>query len=77
MNVPVVVPRFKEGTALGAAICAGVGAGSYGDFEQGLQALAQLDRVAEPVPADASQYEGYYQQWLKTRQVLAQVKGLF
>jgi autoinducer 2 (AI-2) kinase len=77
MNVPVVVPRFKEGTALGAAICAGVGAGCYGDFEQGMHALAQLDRVAEPVAADACQYEGHYQQWMKTRQVLAQVPGLF
>jgi autoinducer 2 (AI-2) kinase len=77
MNVPVVIPKFKEGTALGAAICAGVGAGAYGNFEEGMQALAQLDRVAEPVSADASLYEGHYQQWLKTRQVLAQVPGLF
>ena len=77
MNVPVMTPKFKEGTAVGAAICAGVGAGLYQGFEQGMQALAKLERVAEPVPADASQYEGHYQQWMKTRQVLAQVPGLF
>ena len=77
MNVPVVVPRFREGTALGAAICAGVGAGSYGDFEQGMHALAQPERTVEPVRDDASQYEGHYRQWMRTRQVLAQVPSLF
>lgn len=77
MNLPVIVPRFREGSAVGAAICAGVGAGAYSNFEQGMQVLARPERVVDPAPADASQYEGHYQQWMKTRQVLAQVPGLF
>jgi autoinducer 2 (AI-2) kinase len=77
MNLPVVVPVYKEGTALGAAICAGVGAGAYHGFEEGMLTLARAERVAEPVPADASQYNGHYEQWMKTRNVLAQVPGLF
>lgn len=77
MSLPVIVPRFREGTAVGAAICAGVGAGTYASFEEGMQALAQPDRVTQPDSDAASQYNGHYQQWIKTRQVLAQVPGLF
>lgn len=56
MNLPVVVPVYKEGTALGAAICAGVGAGAYSDFQQGVQALVKTERVTEPDAGVVEQY---------------------
>jgi autoinducer 2 (AI-2) kinase len=77
MNLPVVVPTYKEGTAVGAAICAGVGAGVYRTFEEGMAALARAEHVAEPVPAEASQYDACYANWMNTRKVLAQVPAMF
>lgn len=77
MNVPVWVPVHKEGTALGAAICAGVGARAYSNLRQGMEALVKLERIAQPKPDQASQYQGLFEQWMKTRQVVAQVPSLF
>jgi sugar (pentulose or hexulose) kinase len=73
MNLPVVVPAYAEGTAVGAAICAGVGAGAYGDFRQGMEALVKSQRVAEPDSAAVDQYNALYEKWMQVRGVLAQI----
>jgi len=33
LDLPVRTPEVKEATALGAAICAGIGAGVYGGID--------------------------------------------
>ena len=73
MNLPIVVPLYKEGTAVGAAICAGVGAGVYGDFQQGMTALVKPDRVAEPHADIVDQYNTLFEKWMQVRDVLAQI----
>jgi autoinducer 2 (AI-2) kinase len=73
MNLPVVVPVYAEGTALGAAICAGVGAGAYGDFRQGMEALVKPDRVAEPDVGVVDQYNTLFDKWMQVRSVLGQI----
>jgi autoinducer 2 (AI-2) kinase len=73
MNLPIVVPVYAEGTALGAAICAGVGAGAYGDFCQGREALVRPRRVAEPNVGVVDQYNALFEKWMQVRGVLAQI----
>jgi len=53
LGVPVERPRVIETTALGAAMCAGVGAGLFADLTAAA-AMAQPDRVFAPVIAAAA-----------------------
>ena len=62
IGVPVSVPLQKEGSALGAAICAGVGAGVFEDMHSGAKQLVSFEN--EFYPAESSVYEDLYQQWL-------------
>jgi autoinducer 2 (AI-2) kinase len=73
MNLPIVVPVHAEGSALGAAVCAGVGAGAYGDFRQGIDALVKPKRVAEPNVEAVDQYNALFEKWMQVRGVLAQI----
>lgn len=62
---PVRVSEMPESTALGAAICAGVGAGSFKDLAEGAGRLARTRTV---VPQAASSvYQGAYAEWQKLR----------
>jgi len=63
---PVVVPLSHEATALGAALCAGVGSGLFED----LAAAAQLVRyraTLEPVAAERETAERVYAGWTELR----------
>jgi autoinducer-2 kinase len=62
-GLPVRVPVVKESSALGAAICAGVGAGIYGgltDLEAGLRVRSG---TFEPDPAATAVYHERYETW--------------
>ncbi|MCL4560334.1 MAG: FGGY family carbohydrate kinase [Chloroflexi bacterium] len=71
LQMPVKVPVLKEGTAVGAAICAGVGAGVYRDFAEGVQALVHTGCLIEPDSRLSRQYRNFYNRWTKTRLALA------
>jgi len=73
LNLPVAVPAYVEGSSVGAAICAGVGAGAFGSFRQGMEALVRVKRVAEPDADMAEQYNILFEQWMQVRGVLAQI----
>ena len=60
---PVEVAAVSETSALGAAICAGVGAGLFRDLAQGALALARVARAWEPLPERASLYGDLYAGW--------------
>jgi autoinducer 2 (AI-2) kinase len=62
-GVPVRVPVVKESTALGAAICAGLGAGIYGSLEDA-DRLVRFERTVEPDPGAVAAYEELYPEWL-------------
>jgi autoinducer 2 (AI-2) kinase len=64
LGAPVDIPVVKESTALGAAICAGVGAGLYADAGQTAARLMAIERTCEPDPGAAARYDGLYAQWL-------------
>ncbi len=48
LNLPVERPDFIETTALGAAVCAAVGAGFYGDLGEAAAAMRGKTRLFEP-----------------------------
>jgi autoinducer 2 (AI-2) kinase len=63
LGLPVRIPVVKESTALGAAFCAGLGAGVYtdpGDIDQ----LVRFERTVEPDAAATSVYGPLYRTWL-------------
>jgi autoinducer 2 (AI-2) kinase len=64
LGVPVDVPVVKESTALGAAICAGVGAGLFADPVETAARIVAIERTCEPDPDAAERYEILFDQWL-------------
>jgi L-ribulose-5-phosphate 4-epimerase len=67
LGTAVQVSATAEATALGAAICAGVGAGLFHDLAEGAAKLAKISRTHEPGP-DASAYQELYSGWMELRQ---------
>ena len=67
MGRPIVRPVNTEAGALGAALIAGVGTGSYSSFEAGVGAMVSLERTFEPEPGQQKrlqvQYERYKRLW--------------
>ncbi|MEW6553761.1 MAG: NAD(P)-dependent oxidoreductase [Actinomycetota bacterium] len=70
----VEVPSDPEVSALGAAICAGVGAGLFGDVVEGARALARPGRAHEP-GADSGKYQGLYAGWREAMDLRAECDG--
>jgi autoinducer 2 (AI-2) kinase len=62
LGVPVDIPVVKESTALGAAICAGVGAGLLTGVPQ---TATKIERTCEPDPEARERYDALYAQWLE------------
>jgi autoinducer-2 kinase len=67
-GVPVHVPAVKESSALGAAICAGVGAGIYGSLTDLEPDLRVRSGTFEPVPAAMAVYDERYATWRQVYQ---------
>ncbi len=64
LNVTVKTPKVKEATALGAAICAGVGAGVFKSTEEACAGLVAFDETRyEPDKNNAAVYDGLYDKW--------------
>jgi autoinducer-2 kinase len=59
----VHVPLITESSALGAAICAGVGAGVFAHLEELRPSLRQRAAVIEPDPAAVAIYDERYAAW--------------
>ncbi|MEE8391661.1 MAG: NAD(P)-dependent oxidoreductase, partial [Anaerolineae bacterium] len=76
LNMPVDVPVTPEATALGAAICAGVGAGVFRDLAEGADTLARAVRQHTPDPQRAQTYRGLYAGWEQLREARAQADEL-
>jgi autoinducer 2 (AI-2) kinase len=63
LGVPVHIPVVTESSALGAAICAGVGAGVYAGLTEPRAALRRRAATFEPGPAAAAAYDEHYAAW--------------
>lgn len=69
-QMPVHVSAMRETSALGAAMCAAVGAGVYGGLLTATEGMAGSEESVEPDPTMRSRYRTLYKRWLKTYQKL-------
>ena len=63
LAVPVHVPVVTESSALGAALCAGVGAGIYRDLAEPQPSLRRRAATFEPDPVAVASYDERYAAW--------------
>jgi xylulokinase len=60
LGVPIAVPRVREAALMGAAVLAGVGAGSLPDITQGANQMVRIDKVLEPIPSHHERYNDLF-----------------
>ena len=65
LGLPVHVPAVTESSALGAALCAGKGAGLYSGLTDLEGELRQRAATFEPRPAAVAAYDDSYARWLR------------
>jgi autoinducer 2 (AI-2) kinase len=70
LGLPVRVPKVKEATSLGVAVCAGVGAGIYNNISDAVKSLVQWETVVQPNDDAHRQYDTLYEKWLKLHDTL-------
>jgi autoinducer 2 (AI-2) kinase len=63
LGLPVHIPAVTESSALGAAICAGVGAGVYSSLSEPGPCLRRRVATFEPRPAATASYDERYAAW--------------
>jgi autoinducer-2 kinase len=63
LNMPVKVAEQKEGSAMGAALCAAVGSGRMPSFQDAARDMVRLEVMLEPEPEKVALYEALYQEW--------------
>jgi autoinducer 2 (AI-2) kinase len=59
----IKVPVVKEATALGAAMCAAVGAGIYGTIEEASSAWVKWECTYTPDPQNTEHYQSVKKRW--------------
>jgi autoinducer 2 (AI-2) kinase len=62
LNRSVLTPVQSEGSLLGAAICAAIGAGHYASFDKASKTMVKWRKTYEP-DERADLYKGYYARW--------------
>ena len=65
LGIPLLVPRVKEASALGAAILTGIGVGVYKDIQDATRRAVQLETRVEPNPGNHEAYNELYDRWLR------------
>lgn len=60
LGVPVVLTEELETTAMGAALLAGVNAGSFASMEEAIRATVRFGKVYEPDKARAEMYRDFF-----------------
>ena len=68
LGVPVHIPAVTESSALGAAICAGTGAGVYRTCSSRGPGLRRRAATFEPDPAAVAAYDEKYATWREVYQ---------
>ncbi|WP_411852893.1 autoinducer-2 kinase [Virgibacillus halodenitrificans] len=63
LNKPVKIPVVKESTALGAAICAGIGAKVYSSFNDAISKVVRFEKEFKTIAENSSAYNLYYNKW--------------
>ncbi|MCM3399925.1 autoinducer-2 kinase [Oceanobacillus profundus] len=63
LNKPVKVPIVKESTALGAAICAGIGANVYDSLQDAISKVVKIEKEYQPIQENHLIYSRLYEKW--------------
>lgn len=63
LNIPLKIPVIRESTALGAAICAGVGAKVYENFNDAFSKIITFEKIYHPDPKNNEVYEELFLKW--------------
>jgi autoinducer 2 (AI-2) kinase len=63
LGIPIKIPVVKEATALGAAICSGVGIGIYSSFKEAIEKTVTFERVVEPNLKNKEIYSELQDRW--------------
>ncbi|RLI51219.1 MAG: hypothetical protein DRO73_00755 [Candidatus Thorarchaeota archaeon] len=59
-NKPVLLPRSRDSTVIGAAILAAVGMGVYGDHKEAVENMFHVEERRQPIPENVAIYEQQY-----------------
>lgn len=73
LGVAVKVPVVKESTALGAAICAGLGVGLYADLAEAASRIVRFERTVEPQADVRAAYDDHFARWTSVYQRVLQL----
>jgi xylulokinase len=57
---PVVLPKVRDSTVIGAAILATVGTGIYGGFREAIDNMFHIEERREPIPENVEVYKTQY-----------------
>lgn len=68
---PVFIPVERDATAVGAAACAAVGADIYKSIEEAVGSMVRMEKAILPDENLRVEYNGLYQEWLRTRRRLS------
>jgi len=60
INKPVLLPRSRDSTVIGAAILAAVGMGVYGDHKEAVDNMFHVEERRQPIPENVAIYEQQY-----------------
>jgi autoinducer 2 (AI-2) kinase len=74
MNMPVVITKGEETSALGAAITATVGLGIYSNYSDAVKNMVTIDREKLPNSTSVSKYSSIYNQWRKLREKIIEIE---
>jgi sugar (pentulose or hexulose) kinase/phosphoglycerate dehydrogenase-like enzyme/ribulose-5-phosphate 4-epimerase/fuculose-1-phosphate aldolase/putative sterol carrier protein len=66
-GMPVVRAAAPEATGLGAALCAGIGAGVFADASDAVRRGVRAGEISEPIASEAAAYAQLYQGWSDLR----------
>lgn len=59
-GIPISIPRFEQGTLVGAAMLAGIGAGVFQSEEHGAKVFALLGNTVQPDEVSSMKYQEYF-----------------
>lgn len=76
LNAEVTTAPTSEASALGAALCAGVGAGLFADLSEAAEHLSIGGRVFAPNTEHRETYDELYENWLDIRAARAEADEL-
>jgi xylulokinase len=73
LNMPVIIPKVYDGTAIGTAILASVGSGYYSSISKGITEMVKHRTPITPDPEKVIEYDKHYRNWMDTRKSLSQI----